>query len=253
MMEMKISVCMAVYNGGSYLQPQMLSILAQLRATDEVVVVDDASQDNSVELLSDFMDPRVRVFRNDRNLGVLSSFEKAMRLAQGEILFLSDQDDLWLPGKVDKIIEVFSLNPEITMVASDAQIIDASGRLVADSFFAQRGRFAAGVLHNLLKNKYLGCTLAFRRSMLDHFLPIPKDVPMHDIWFGLVNDVYGKTHYIDQPLIAYRRHGNNVSPSTGAPVMKKLVWRWRLVKNLFLHVLRFSLLGRRYKDSGIRT
>lgn len=243
-MGVKISVCMAVHNGAAYLQPQMLSILMQLRATDEVVVVDDASQDNSVELLRNLSDARVRVCRNERNLGVLASFEKAMRLAQGDILFLSDQDDLWLPGKVERIIEVFSLNPEVTLVASDAQVIDASGCVVADSFFVQRGHFAAGVLHNLLKNKYLGCTLAFRKSMLEHFLPIPKDVPMHDMWFGLINDIYGKTHFIDQPLIAYRRHGNNVSPSVGAPVLQKLVWRWRLVKNLLLHVRHCSLNNR---------
>lgn len=240
-MAVKISVCMAVYNGAAYLQPQMHSILAQLQATDEVVVVDDASQDNSAELLRNLSDARVHVYRNERNLGVLASFEKAMRLAQGDILFLSDQDDVWLPGKADKIIEAFSLNPEITLVASDAQIIDESGFVVADSFFAQRGRFAAGVLHNLLKSKYLGCTLAFRRPMLDHFLPIPKDVPMHDMWFGLINDIYGKTHFINQPLIAYRRHGNNLSPSVGAPGVQKLVWRWRLVKNLLLHILRYSL------------
>ena len=78
--------------------------------------------------------------------------------------------------------------------------------------------------------------------MLDYFLPIPKDVPMHDIWFGLVNDIYGKTVYIDQPLIAYRRHGDNVSPFiVGESVVQKLVWRWHLVKNLLLHVLHHSL------------
>jgi glycosyltransferase involved in cell wall biosynthesis len=242
---MKISVCMAVYNGSAYLLPQMQSILEQLRPNDEVVVVDDASQDNSAELLRNFSDSRVRVFCNDHNLGVFASFEKAMRLAQGNLLFLSDQDDLWLSGKVDKILEVFSLNPAVTLVASDAQVIDESGFLVADSFFGRRGRFASGVFHNLIKNKYLGCTLAFRRSMLQHFLPIPNDVPMHDMWIGLINDIYGKTHYIDQPLIAYRRHGKNVSPSVGAPVVQRLVWRWRLVKNLLRHVLYYSLKWRR--------
>ena len=245
-MKEKISVCVAVYNGAAYLQPQMHSILAQLRATDEVVVVDDASQDNSAELLRDLSDARVRVHRNERNLGVLDSFERAIRLAQGDILFLSDQDDLWLPGKVEKILEAFSLNPEVTLVASDAKVIDESGCVVADSFFEQRGYFAAGVLHNLLKNKYLGCTLAFRRSMLHHFLPIPKDVPMHDMWFGLINDIYGKTYYIDQPLIAYRRHGNNVSSSVGLSVFQKLVWRWHLVKNLLLHVFHYSLNRHRH-------
>lgn len=240
---------MAVYNGAAYLQPQLQSILAQLRPNDEVVVVDDASQDNSAELLSDFSDPRVRLFHNECNLGVLASFEKAMGLAQGDILFLSDQDDLWLQGKVDKISEAFSLNPDVTLIASDVQVIDETGCVVADSFFEQRGHFSAGVLHNLIKNKYLGCTLAFRRSMLEYFLPIPRDVPMHDIWFGLINDIYGKTLYIDQPLIAYRRHGSNVSPSVGAPIMQKLVWRWRLVKSLLLRRLQYSLSGHRHNKA----
>ena len=96
---------MTIYNGATYLLPQMYSILSQLRATDEVVAVDDASQDKSTELLRDLADERLHVYRNERNLGVLASVEKAMRLANGDILFLSDQDDLWLPRKVDKIIE----------------------------------------------------------------------------------------------------------------------------------------------------
>src|SRR4030067_2862949 len=138
-MKEKISVCVAVYNGAAYLQPQMHSILAQLRATDEVVVVDDASQDNSAELLRDLSDARVRVHRNERNLGALGSVERAIRLAQGDILFLSDQDDLWLPGKVEKILEAFSLNPEVTLVASDAKVIGESGWVGAGSFVEQRG------------------------------------------------------------------------------------------------------------------
>jgi glycosyltransferase involved in cell wall biosynthesis len=242
---MKISVCMAVYNGAAHLLPQMHSILSQLREDDELVIVDDASQDESEKLLRSLSDTRLHVHRNEKNLGVLATFEKGLRLAQGDIVFLSDQDDLWLPGKVDKIIAVFSLNSEITLVVSDAQIIDESGCVVAHSFFAQRGRFVAGVLPNLLKNKYLGCTMAFRRSMLDRFLPIPDDVPMHDMWFGLVNEIFGKTHYIDQPLIAYRRHGSNLSPSVGAPAMQKIIWRWRLVKNLLLRGLHHFLNRRR--------
>jgi GT2 family glycosyltransferase len=234
---------MALYNGSAYLLPQVHSILSQLREQDELVVVDDASQDASVGMLHSLSDLRLHVHRNEKNLGVLATFEKGLRLAQGDILFLSDQDDLWLAGKVEKILSVFYSRPEITLVASDAQVIDESGALVASSFFAQRGRFSAGVLPNLLKNKYLGCTMAFRRSMLDHFLPIPNKVPMHDMWFGMLNDIYGCTYYLDQPLIAYRRHGNNLSPSLGAPLMQKLLWRWSLMRNLLPHISH-SLLGR---------
>lgn len=226
---------MAVYNGERYLEPQIRSILEQLGPDGDVVVVDDASQDGSPELLARFAGPRFRVYRNEKNLGVLASFEKALRLAQGDVLFLSDQDDLWLPGKVGKILAAFDADPELTLIATDATLIDGDGNLIADSFFARRGRFRPGVFHNLIKNKYLGCTLAFRRSMLRYFLPIPTDVPMHDIWFGLVNQLCGKTGYLDEPLIAYRRHGANASPSKSAPFFQQVCWRWQLLKNIFLH------------------
>lgn len=243
-MDARVSVCMAVHNGAKYLIPQLQSILAQLGTADEVVIVDDASHDDSVALLRALVDQRVRVFRNDENLGVLPTFERALRLAHGEILFLSDQDDLWLPGKVRTMMEVFASHPEVTLIASDARIIDGSDSVVADSFFARRGRFAAGVLHNLFKNKYLGCTLAFRRSMLERFLPIPPDVPMHDMWFGIINAMFGKTHYIDQPLVAYRRHAANASPAVRASLLQGLVWRWGLIRNLAARVTRLTL-GRR--------
>ncbi|MCX7068118.1 MAG: glycosyltransferase family 2 protein [Methylococcales bacterium] len=242
---MKISVCMAVFNGESYLLAQIESILVQLRATDELVIIDDASQDNSLELLKNINDSRIHIYHNTFNLGILASFEKALRLAQGDILFLSDQDDIWLAGKVKKIIDVFLLDFNTTLVVSDARIIDTFGHTVAESFFAQRHKeFTKGVLTNLISNKYLGCTLAFRQSMLKYFLPIPSDVPMHDMWFGILNDIYGSTYYINEPLIAYRRHINNVSPAIGASFTQQFIWRWRLVKNLFLRILsyRFSKL-----------
>ena len=238
-----------MYNGASYLVPQIRSILDQLGQSDEMVVVDDCSQDESVQMIKSFGDSRIRLIRNDSNLGVLASFEKALRGSAGDILFLSDQDDIWRSDKVQRVISVFASNPAITMVVSDAQVIDAAGNVTAQSFFKQRGAFSADMLHNLAKNKYLGCTMAFRRSMLVHFLPIPRDTPMHDIWFGLINNIYGKTHYIGQPLIAYRRHGKNVSPSVGAPFVQKLVWRWRLAKNLLVHVLGYALKRHRRDES----
>ena len=234
---------MAIYNGAEYLKPQVESILSQLRDSDEVVAVDDASDDESMAIMQHLPDNRLRLYRNQRNLGVFASFEKALRLARGNILFLSDQDDLWLPGKVEKIMAKFSENDAITLVASDAIVIDAQGSLLARSFFAKRGQFSSNIFHNIVKNKFLGCTLAFKKSMLEYFLPIPKDVPMHDMWFGIINTIYGKTTYIDHPLIAYRRHDQNLSPLGGAPLSQKLIWRWRLVKHLlphFAHIIKSS-------------
>lgn len=232
---------MAVHNGCPYLTDQIDSILSQLRREDEIVAVDDCSQDGSPAVLDAIVDPRLRVYRNEKNLGVVRTFERALNLSTGEVIFLSDQDDLWLVGKVSAALHVFASRPEVTMVATDAAVIDENGETVSPSFFAQRGRFAPGTLHNFVKNKYLGCTLSFRREMLPLFLPIPLDVPMHDIWFGLLNAIYGKTHFIDEPLIAYRRHRRNASPMAHASFAQMVVWRGRLAKNLVRRVATHGL------------
>jgi glycosyltransferase involved in cell wall biosynthesis len=228
----KVSACMAVYNGAAFLSTQIDSILGQLRPGDEFIIVDDASRDASVSIVRGIQDARVRLHRNARNQGVLAAVEQALRLASGEIVFLSDQDDIWLPGKVQSALDVFALYAEVTLVASDANIINAHGQKLSDSFYSRRGRFSGGFLHNLAKNKYLGCTLAFRRRMLDYFLPIPADVPMHDMWFGVLNSLYGKAYFIDQPLVAYRRHDRNASPFTHAGFRTMALWRWRLLRNV---------------------
>ena len=229
---------MAMYNGAAFVRPQVESILAQLSAEDELVVVDDASSDESPAILSGIKDARLHVRRNERNLGVLQTFERALGLARGEIVFLSDHDDIWLHGKMAKALEVFASHPDVTMVASDALLIDDEGRTLSESFFSVRGRFAGGFIRNFVKNKYLGCTLSFRRAMLRRFLPIPRDVPMHDIWFGLLNEIYGRTYFIDEPLVAYRRHRRNASPLVHRGPGQILLWRARLAKNIALRVLR---------------
>ena len=174
---------------------------------------------------------------------MVPAFERALSLARGDIVFLSDQDDVWLPGKVVKVLDVFASNPSVTMIVSDALVIDQQGRTLNESFFSIRGRFASGFIHNFIKNKYLGCTLSFRRTMLRHFLPIPRDVPMHDIWFGLLNAIYGKTWFIDEPLIAYRRHPRNASPFVHAGVLKILRWRYCLARNVARRVTERSFKG----------
>src|SRR3954471_9369425 len=105
MAELRVSVCMAVHNGSRFLQPQVDSILSQLRPDDELVVVDDASTDASPAILEGVLDARLRLHRNEENQGVLRSFEKVLRRSSGEIIFLSDHDDIWLPGKLAASLE----------------------------------------------------------------------------------------------------------------------------------------------------
>jgi glycosyltransferase involved in cell wall biosynthesis len=237
---MKISVCLASYNGSKYINKQIESILYQLRETDELVIVDDNSSDETVKIIEDFKDPRIKLINNVFNLGVVKNFERAINNATGDIIFLSDQDDVWLPNKVEKILEVFQKYPDITLVLSDAQIIDSEGQITATSFFKIRGKFVADPLSNFIKSKYHGCTLAFRREMLEVFLPFPADTPMHDIWIGIVNGIYGKAFYIDEPLIQHRRHSSNTGRGmfNHAGIIKMLKWRFALAKNILALLLK---------------
>lgn len=235
-----ISICMATYNGSDYIERQLLSILCQLGEADEVILVDDFSSDATLEVVERLSDRRIKIYRNGSNEGVLRSFERAISLASGDIIFLSDQDDVWCPEKVKRFLQVFDGRPDVTLVLSDAKVINEIDEIVADSFFASRGGFSPGIWHNIAKNKYLGCTMAFRRSMVEKFLPFPEDIPMHDMWIGCINSIYGTPCFLDLPLMAYRRHQHNASPAKRRDIAQILVWRWQLVKNLCLRVIMIS-------------
>ncbi len=175
-----ISVCIASYNGSQWIDAQLLSILPQLGCDDEIVLVDDASTDNTLHKVELLDDPRIRMFSNARNLGVDQTFQKALSFARGKILFLSDQDDIWYAGKVDRVLQAFDEHPDVTLVLSDARIIDSEGRVISESYFGDRGKFIPGVFASIVKSKFLGCTIAVRSGMRDRFLPFPKKIPGHD-------------------------------------------------------------------------
>jgi glycosyltransferase involved in cell wall biosynthesis len=229
---MKITVCMAAYNGESYIEKQLRSILPQLDIEDTIIIVNDYSTDRTLEILERIGDSRIQTIDNECNLGVIKSFEKSLSYASGDIVLLSDQDDLWMPGKVAEIVNVFKSNQDITLVASDAMLIDEVDKIIGDSFFAITGTFKSGWLQTLIQNKYLGCTLAFRQQMISYILPFPQDVPMHDIWIGIVNDLYGRSYYIDKPLIQYRRHTSNITSMKNYNIWKTLKYKIMLLKSI---------------------
>lgn len=229
---------MATYNGTAWIDLQLQSILSQLGADDEVVVIDDGSTDNTVGKVRGYGDPRIRVLRNERNLGVDATFERAISEARGDFIFLSDQDDMWYPQKVARVLELFRTNPDATLVLSDARIVDGGGNVIRESYFADRGRFVPGVLAGIVKSKFLGCAIAFRSELKGKILPFPLPIPGHDMWIGVVNELYGRTVFTPEPLIAYRRHGRNASPSTRQGLLQMIVWRWQLVRGLLSVVLR---------------
>lgn len=238
---MNISVCMATYNGERFIREQLASILPQLSKRDEIVVVDDGSTDNTLVIVESFCDERIRILRQERNCGVIKTFGRALGEAKGEIVFLADQDDIWRNDKVSMINDMFSAHPDISLVISNCSIIDASGKVTLDLWCDHRS-FHTGALRNIVRNRYRGCQMAFRRKLLDYCLPFPSDIPMHDMWIGIVNQFVGKAVFIDEPLISYRRHAQNLSPERHAPIIKMFRWRLALIKNLILlYARRFGL------------
>jgi glycosyltransferase involved in cell wall biosynthesis len=204
---------MAAYQGESYISIQLRSILPQLCNGDEIIIVDDSSTDGTCYEVSDLRDPRLVLIQNPTNQGVLRAFETALSRSSGDIVFLSDQDDFWLPKKVETILDAFASDPAVMLVASDAILIDDDGVKIGDSFYAQRGEFRSGLWSNLLIGKFHGCTMAFRSTLLQSALPFPPGrLVHHDTWIGCVNALIGgKTRYIAEPLVAYRRHSTNVT------------------------------------------
>lgn len=231
-MNQAVSVVMAVYNGRRFLAPQIDSVLAQLAPQDEVVVVDDASSDGSGDWLIALGDSRLSVHRNPTTRGVLASFERGLALARNPLLFLCDQDDVWLPGKRETMVASFGRDERTLAVVSDAEIIDGDGRVVAPSFMATRGGFRGSVWSTLLRNRYLGCAMALRRPLLAAALPIPPAVPMHDMWLGALASRLGSVRYIETPLLQYRRHAANVTPARRQSMLRMLRWRLALSRAL---------------------
>jgi glycosyltransferase involved in cell wall biosynthesis len=220
---------MAVHNGMRFLPVQVASLLADLQSDDEVVVIDDGSSDESVAWFSALQDPRVRVHKNPTNLGVRASFERGLTLASNEIIFLCDQDDVWLAGKRGAFVDAFERDRSALVVLSDAEIIDGEGLRSESSFMRTRGGFQSGFWSNVIRNRYLGCSMAVRRPLIALALPIPSYVPMHDMWIGMLGALRGRVVYLEKPYIQYRRHGSNVSPSRRQPWSRVLVWRVQIL------------------------
>jgi glycosyltransferase involved in cell wall biosynthesis len=232
-----ISVVMATYNGMPYLSEQLRSVLAQLLPDDELIIVDDGSQDGSLELINDLLSPLVRCVRNSQNLGVIGTFERGLLMSSNDIVFLCDQDDVWLPGKRDAVVQAFDKDPNLWIVISDAELIDARGEVTEPSFMAMRGGFRGSFWQTMVSNRYLGCAMAVRRELLCVALPIPRQVPMHDMWFGALASMLGSVHFIPRPLIQYRRHDGNASPSRSQNWMRMVRWRVALVLALTARLL----------------
>jgi cellulose synthase/poly-beta-1,6-N-acetylglucosamine synthase-like glycosyltransferase len=246
-----VSVVMAVYNGERFLRQQVGSVLSELLPGDELIIIDDASTDASLALLKSISSPALQIYSNPSNLGVVGSFGHGLQIAAREVIFLCDQDDVWLSGKRAAFVAAFEQDPTVSVVISDAQVIDAQGQLSAHSFMATRGGFNGSVLATVWRNRYLGCAMALRRVLLESALPVPRQAPMHDMWFGVMGRLTGKVVYLPTPLLQYRRHTGNVSPSHRQSLPRMLRWRAALLFALVVRITSIKFVSHRtYMDGA---
>lgn len=209
-MTVSISVCIPTYNGALYIEEQLISILQQLDADDEIIVSDDHSTDSTIQKILDMKDPRIKISMNEGIRGPVYNIENALKQAKGELIFLADQDDIWYPEKISVMMPLLE---KYDLIVSDATVIDQKGNIIYPSFFVAN-KSARGLLRNWYRNSFLGCCMAFNRKILNYVLPFPSGIAMHDIWIGLNTVLIGKYNLLPRPLIHYRRHDSNASPGS---------------------------------------
>lgn len=217
-----ITVCLASYNGSKYIKEQVSSILNQLSPNDELIISDDGSIDDTIFILKNFNDSRIKIYKNNKkntvhnkyspsHYKVTSNFENALNYASGDYIFLADQDDIWYENKVSMTIEALQ---KYSLVVSNFSIINEND-IIIKSINYNSCPISKSFIVNLINMPFYGCCMAFRKDILKYILPFPNNLIMHDNWIGLnVNLRYREIGYIDTPLIKYRRHNNNVSPTS---------------------------------------
>lgn len=239
-----ISVCMATYNGEKYIKEQMDSILCQLSDIDEVIVSDDASTDNTISLLQSYNDPRIKIYHNNSRHPSFN-FENALNHANGDIIFLADQDDKWLDGKVQIMTNALK---DADLVLSDCYIGDEDLNIIHDSFF-KIYKCRTGWIKNIYKNSYLGCCIAFKRTILSKAIPFPiSSHLLHDYWIGLVGEFFFKPILIKNKTLIYRRHDSNASPTTSISnntIGKKFMIRYVMIWGISKILLKILCCGRK--------
>jgi len=206
-----VSVALATCNGAPYLREQLDSIYAQTWPSLEVVVTDDASTDGTGDLLAEYARERgLRYEVNPTRLGLVRNFERAISLCRGDLIALSDQDDVWKPHKIATLVE--RIGGHTLVYGNIQEFLDLDGEVRIETEFEPIVRFARArgsgrpTRYLLAENWVVSHSVMFRRELAVHALPIPPHQPYHDGWLALVASKLGGILYVDERLQVYRRH-----------------------------------------------
>ncbi len=243
-----ISVCMATHNGERYIKNQIDSILAQIGDKDELIISDDGSNDRTVSIIKSYNDARIKLlsFQQPKNsksgsqkgfVYASRNFEHSLNYAKGDYIFLSDQDDIWYPDKIIKMLSALKTND---IVKHNLSIIDENGLIEKEYFYDSQQQRKRNWFHLIKYLPFRGCCLGFRRWVLEASLPFPDRCLQHDSWIGIVARYKtARFFYIEDPLIYHRIHSDNASellvPNS---FMYKVSYRLTLLLQLFQRVIK---------------
>lgn len=215
---------MATYNGSKYIKEQIDSIVCQLSQDDELVISDDHSTDDTCSIIRSYEnDGRVRLVMNGMKKGVTHNFENALLHAKGDIIFLADQDDVWLPNKI-KELSSFLIQGNYDVVTGNCALTDSDLNITQQQYYVDKSPLDKSVFGNFVKDLWLGSCMAFTRKVLLATLPFPEKMAAHDLWIALYSQLHFKCGYYPKVLQYYRRHENTVS-FAGAKSENKLSYK----------------------------
>lgn len=225
---MNVSVAMCTYNGAKYIEEQLKSILNQSRRVDEIVICDDGSTDDTLKIINNTiksLSTAVRVIRNKENLGYFQNFLQAISLCTGNLIFLSDQDDVWRKDKVEDITEWFDVHSDKDVVFTDAKLIDAQSQEFTEDTLWDRVGFDKRMRKYLdkgygqeiwtINNRATGATMALRSSFVKNTDWMSYNLPVHDYIISLMAVINSRCGYIEEPLTSYRIHAGQTIGASG--------------------------------------
>jgi len=232
---MRISVALCTFNGEEYLENQLTSILNQTCPVDEIIICDDNSTDNTISIVNSYIEEGIEniiLIQNKENIGTIKNFEKAIDKCTGDIIFLSDQDDIWHLNKVEVMISFFLKKSNALLLFTDGNLIDSDNNLLESTLWDEwnfskemqkRWNNNQWAFNDLFinNNKVTGATIAFRAELKKLVLPI--EVPVgywHDAWVALHAAANDGLFYLNTALIDYRLHPKQQIGITAKPLSK---------------------------------
>ena len=224
-----ISIALATYNGSKYIKEQIESLICQTFNDIEIIICDDCSKDNTVEIIKEFQkkDSRIKFYLNEINLGFKKNFEKAISLCSGDFIACCDQDDVWSEDHLEKLYENIG---QYDLICGNARLVDTNLKYIGIDLFNSI-RFSKlpdnnidWLIYLFFNNIFQGSACLFKKSLVERVLPIPENIKFHDYWLALCSTCNNGVKYLPNDYILfYRQHQNNITGNQKKTIKQKLL------------------------------